>query len=60
VIEECDRLMDGNGYYRGNWQGSAETALYFYGTSFDAMKAAIETFVADYPLCQKARIEQIA
>ena len=59
VIEECDRLMS-DGDFRGYWEGSRETALYFYGRSFEDMKAAIAAFTASYPLCQKARIEQIA
>ena len=60
VISECDRLLADGGNFRGYWEGSRETALYFYGDSFTAMKAAIEPFVANYALCQKARIEQIA
>lgn len=60
VISECDRLLAGGGSFRGYWEGSRETSLYFYGESFAAMKTAIEPLVASYPLCQKARIEQIA
>lgn len=60
VIEECDRLLADGGDFRGYWQGSRETALYFYGASFEDMKAAIEPFVLSYALCQKARVEQIA
>jgi len=52
--------MDGKGQYHSYWQGSRETGLYCYGPSFTEMKAAIESFVKTYPLCQKARIEQIA
>ncbi|MEL7547306.1 MAG: hypothetical protein AAGJ84_11680 [Pseudomonadota bacterium] len=59
VIEQCDRLMP-HGDFRGYWEGSRETALYFYGRSFEEMKAAIAAFTEAYPLCQKARIEQIA
>lgn len=60
VVEECGRLMSDGGTFKGHWQGSAETALYFYGSSFAAMNAAIADFIAAYPLCQKARVEQIA
>ncbi len=60
VTTELDRLMGENGTYRGYWQGSEETALYCYGPSFETMKAAIEPLLAAYPLCEKARIEQIA
>lgn len=60
VIEECNRSMGDGGSFKGYWEGSRETALYFYGDSFAEMKAAIASFVAAYPLCQDARIEQIA
>ena len=60
VITEIERLIGENGDFRGYWQGSRETALYCYGPCFDKMKTALEPLLADYPLCQKARIEQIA
>ena len=60
VIEEFDRLMGEKGAFRGHWQGSEETGLYCYGPSFEAMKDAIAPFLASYPLCQGARVEQIA
>jgi hypothetical protein len=60
VIEECERLMAVDGKMLSFWEGSRETALYFYGPSFAKMKAAIEPFLASYPLCQRCRIEQIA
>ncbi|QHQ34227.1 hypothetical protein GO499_02985 [Algicella marina] len=60
VITECQQLIAQGDSFRGHWQGSRETALYFYGPSFAEMRAAIEGFVAEYPLCQRARIEQIA
>ncbi|MSU90454.1 hypothetical protein GE300_12635 [Rhodobacteraceae bacterium 2CG4] len=60
VIDECDRLMTGIGGKRGHWEGSRETALYFYGDSFEAMREAIAGFVAEYPLLQRARVVRIA
>jgi hypothetical protein len=60
VVGELTRALDGKGQYHGFWQGDRETAVYLYGPSFEAMKAATATFVAHYPLCQNARIEQIA
>ncbi len=60
VIEECARLMPDEDPFRGHWEGSRETALYFYGTSFAEMSEAIAPFLASYPLCERARIEQIA
>jgi hypothetical protein len=60
VIDECERLMAAGGRMLSYWEGSRDTALYFYGPSFARMKAAIEPFLASYPLCQKCRIEQVA
>jgi hypothetical protein len=41
-------------------QGNTETALYFYGTSFIAMKNAIADLVNNHPECENARVVQIA
>ncbi len=60
VIDEFDRLLAGKGAFRGYWEGDRETALFCYGASFSEMKAALADFLADYPLCEKARTEQIA
>ncbi len=60
VIAELDRLMGAKGKFKGFWEGSKETALYCYGPSFAEMRASVEPLLASYPLCQKARLEQIA
>lgn len=60
VIEQMEKAMDGIGRMYSYWEGNTYTALYFYGTSFLEMKEKIEPFIAEYPLCQKCRIEQIA
>lgn len=60
VIAELDLLMGEKGRFRSYWEGSLDTALYCYGPSFEAMREAIEPLLASYPLCQKARVEQIA
>lgn len=60
VVEQMNNLMGTDGTMYSYWQGSRETALYFYGTSYEKMKAAVAGFVAKYPLCQKCRVEQIA
>ncbi|MHA3979496.1 hypothetical protein ACW9UR_17625 [Halovulum sp. GXIMD14794] len=60
VIAECERLMGGVGAKRGHWEGSRETAIYFYGESFAGMRDAIAGFVAEYPLLERARVVQIA
>jgi DNA-binding Lrp family transcriptional regulator len=42
------------------WQGNTETAIYFYGNSFEDMKNAIAELIATHPECENARVVQIA
>lgn len=60
VIAGFDGLLDGIGSFRGHWQGERETGLYFYGSSFEAMKTATAEYIATEPLCGSARVVQIA
>ncbi|GAA4829399.1 hypothetical protein GCM10023310_02900 [Paenibacillus vulneris] len=60
VLEELSALVGSKGEVERYWQGNTETALYFYGDSFEEMKASISGFIHTYPLCQNARIVQIA
>ena len=60
VKAECERLMGEEGSYRGYWHGDRETALYFYGPSFDAMKSALQPALDTIALLERARIEKIA
>lgn len=60
VVEELSKAMERCGKFFSHWQGPQDTALYFYGPSFAAMQQAAAPFVAQYPLCQKCKIMQIA
>lgn len=60
VIEHMEKLMDGIGKMYSYWEGPDNTALYFYGESFDKMLAAVEDFLKEYPLCQKCDLQRIA
>lgn len=60
VIEEFVRLLDPVGHIHSFWEGAAETGLYMYGHSFQEMKERLAGFMESYPLCQKARMSQIA
>ena len=60
VVEKANELLIGIGKMYSHWQGPNDSALYFYGASFDEMKKRIEPFLFEYPLCQKCRIEKIA
>lgn len=60
VLNGVAEALGDLGACAGDWQGPAETALYFYGRSFADMRAAIGPFLASYPLCRGARVVQIA
>lgn len=60
VWSEIERLIGETASIQGYWQGPMETALYLYGPSATAMRAAIAEFSAGYPLFDKARFEIIA
>jgi hypothetical protein len=60
VYEELDRLTEGVGMVFSYWEGPTETALYLYGSSFQALESKIQPLISTYPLCQKCRIVQIA
>ena len=60
VIEQLESRMDGSGRLYSWWEGPQNTALYFYGQSYEKMSAAIQDFTREYPLCQKCVVERIA
>lgn len=60
IISKCDKLLDGIGMFMGYWEGSRETALYFYGMSYTAMLSAVKKYIDSEPSCALSRIEQIA
>ena len=59
VIEQMNSLLEGKGRMYGTWEGPENTSLYFYGESYDAMAAAIQGFISEYPLCQKCVVEKM-
>lgn len=60
VCERVEALLGDRGDRWSHWQGPTETALYYYGDCFDTMRRLIADFVAEYPLCARCRIVQIA
>jgi hypothetical protein len=60
VYSEFNRLLGSEGKVHSHWQGPTETALYAYGPSFATMQARLAGFLGSYPLCQRARVVQIA
>lgn len=59
VIADIDSLIKGKGEYHSYYNGEQNTNLYFYGNSFDEMKAIIEEYAKTSPLCENSKIEQI-
>jgi len=60
VIASLEELLGHAGELHGWWEGPRETALYFYGPSYDAMAALLADYVATEPLCERSRTVRIA
>lgn len=60
AIEQMDERLSGIGRLYSWWEGPQDTALYFYGESYEKMLNAVKDFIEEYPLCQKCRAVQIA
>ena len=60
VVENVEELLDDNGLMLSHMDGAQDTALYFYGFSFEEMKTVITPFLNEYPLCKGCRVVQIA
>ena len=60
IIENLGALSGEAGSFRGFWEGSRETALYFYGPSFEEMKSRVEDYLEEDPACALTRVVQIA
>ncbi len=60
VVEELNRSVEGSGELQSYWEGSEETALYFYGADAEEMKRRMAGFLSQYPLCAGARVVTIA
>ncbi|HEY0656267.1 MAG TPA: hypothetical protein VGD65_24200 [Chryseosolibacter sp.] len=60
VFSELKKLTGDASQAERYWQGPTETALYFYGSSFEEMKSKSHGFMSQYPLCQNARVVQVA
>ena len=60
VIDELNKRIEGIGEMQSYWQGNTETALYFYGDDQKRMLELMKDFLDSYPLCEGARIIQLA
>lgn len=60
VIEQTEKAMEGIGSMYSYREIDIFTALYYYGISYESMRASISTFIADYPLCKDCKVLQIA
>ncbi len=53
-------VYEGIGKIHSYWEGARETALYLYGSSAETMRERIADFMAEYPLCERARYDIVA
>lgn len=60
LISRLNDAMKDRGVMYSWWEGRTETALYFYGKSFDEMRNSIQSVIDKHPLCKMCRIERIA
>lgn len=60
VLQRLGELLGEEGQLYSWWEGPRDTALYFYGPSYEGMLAAIRDFLETYPLCQKCVVSRIA
>jgi len=59
-IEKIDDLVNDFASLESHWEGWSETALYYYGKSFNEIKEAIAGLIETYPLCEKCRVLKLA
>ncbi len=60
LIDMLNDALGARGKVMSHHDGATETSLYMYGGAFAEMRAAIAPVLATYPLCERARVEQIA
>ncbi|MGI9395059.1 MAG: hypothetical protein ACR2OY_10480 [Boseongicola sp.] len=59
-IAKLRELLNGKGEFRGHWEGSQETALYFYGRSYESMVSCVRNYLDEEPSFDRTRVVQIA
>lgn len=59
LIEELDKKLEGLAQRLSHWEGPEETALYYYGKDYIAMKKAVLPVLKSHPLCEKSRAVKI-
>lgn len=54
IVEACTDALEGAGLYQGSASVGDRTALYFYGDSFNRMRAAVTFVMSTDPRCRDA------
>ncbi len=54
ILEACTDALEGAGLYQGSASVGDRTALYFYGDSFNRMRAAVAFVMSTDPRCKDA------
>lgn len=60
LLEMLDAVLEDEVYCFSYWESGRDTALYYYGRSYEEIKEKINPILKSYPLCALCRIEQIA
>lgn len=60
VLEKLVEILGDTVVFAGYSKGKTETALFFYGKQFTEMKEKVQSFLQEYPLCEKCRVIQVA
>jgi hypothetical protein len=60
LVEMLSGVIGSAGRLLTYWSGQRKTSFYFYGPSFEAMRSAMAALIAEHPLCQQCRVEQVA
>lgn len=59
LVKDIDKALGDTYTIWSGWEGRKETALYFYGVDYEAMKKRLIPIIKTHPLCEKCRMEQI-
>lgn len=60
LLELLDGSLTGVAERQSYWEGSAVTAIYYYGKSYKDIQEIILPIIETHPLCEKCKLQQIA
>lgn len=60
LLEMLDAVLEDEVYCFSYWESGKDTALYYYGRSYEEIKEKITPVLDTYPLCALCKIERIS